>query len=121
MNPTPKRIPIPSDLVLKICINDLYDSDDELITIDDLSYIKLTFLCGGVEKVFELDPSSSCTAGSSIISDAEEDPYILVCLCTEDFLPGDLMLRSEVSIPDTRFHDDIRKEIAEANLYIKLV
>lgn len=113
---TPKRIPIPSDLVLKVCISDLYDSDAEAIDIEDLSAIKLTFSAGGAAKVFELDPADSAnnTDGASIVSpDNEEEPYIIVCLCTSELRPGQLALRSEVSIPDTRFHDDVRKEVAE--------
>ena len=113
---TPKRIPIPSDLVLKVCISDLYDSDAEAIDIEDLSAIKLTFSAGGAAKVFELDPADSAnnTDGASIVSpDNEEEPYIIVCLCTSGLRPGQLALRSEVSIPDTRFHDDVRKEVAE--------
>ena len=112
---TPKRIPIPSDLVLKVCINDLYDQDAEAIDINDLSAIKLTFTAGGASVDFDLDPSDSSnnTDGASIVTPSEEEPYILVCLCTNGLKPGQLNLRSEVTIPDNRFHDGKRKEVAE--------
>lgn len=112
---TPKRIPIPSDLVLKVCINDLYDQDAEAINITDLSAIKLSFAAGGASVDFKLDPfdSSSNTAGASIVTSSEGDPYILVCLCTNGLKPGQLTLRSEVTIPDDRFHDGKRKEVDE--------
>lgn len=121
MKKTPQCIPIPSDIVLKVCVNDLYDAENEAITLEDIDSIKLTFLAGGIEKEFDLIPEGECTEGASIvIPDDNSDPYIVVCLCTDGFLPGDLTLRSEINIPDTRFHDDIRKEIAEAELFIKL-
>lgn len=112
---TPKRIPIPSDLVLKVDISDLYDSSAEPIDITDLDAIKLTFAAGGATEVFELDPadSSNNTDGASIVEPTGEDPYIVVCLCTQNLRPGQLTLRSEVSIPDTRFHNNLRKEVDE--------
>lgn len=112
---TPKCIPIPSDLVLKVCINDLYDQDAEAIDITDLSAIKLTFAAGGASVDFELNPSDSSndTDGASIVTSSGGDPYILVCLCTNGLKPGQLTLRSEVTIPDDRFHDGERKEVDE--------
>lgn len=110
-----KRIPIPSDLVLKVCINDLYDQDAEAIGIEDLVAIKLTFAAGGASVDFDLDPSDSSnnTDGASIVTPEEEESHIIVCLCTEDLKPGQLTLRSEVTIPDNRFHSGERKEVAE--------
>jgi len=112
---TPKRIFIPSDLVLKVSLSDLFDSAADPIDITDLSSIKLTFTAGGASAVFELfpDDSASNTAGASIVEPEEGEPYIIVCLCTKDLKPGQLTLRSEVSIPDDRFHDNLRKEADE--------
>ena len=118
MNMTPKRIPIPSDLVLKVSINDLYDKDAEPIDITDVTAIKLIFSAGGASKSFDVNPDDE-TQNSSGVTLVEpdganaEDPYIIVCLCTQNLRPGQLTLRSEVSIPDTRFHNNIRKEVDE--------
>lgn len=123
---TPKRIPIPSDLVLKVSISDLYDKDAEPIDITDVTAIKLTFSAGGASKSFNVDPASAAnnTSGVTLVApdgaDAE-DPHIIVCLCTSELLPGQLSLRSEVSIPDTRFHDNLRKEVDEYTFPIILV
>lgn len=109
---TPKRIPIPSDLVLKVCITDLYDSDAEAIDITELNAIDLTFSAGGASVDFNIEAGSTPPDGVTIVT-TDGDPYIVVCLCTKDLLPGQLTLRSSVAIPDTRFHDSERVEVAE--------
>lgn len=112
---TSKRIPIPSDLVLKVCLSDLYDAEGEAITIDEVSSIKLTFTAGGAAVDFEIDMTDQTFPdGVSMVTPEEGgDPYLVVCLCTENLMPGQLALRSEVAIPDTRFHDSLRKEMDE--------
>lgn len=111
---TPKRIPIPSDLVLKVCLSDLYDAEGEAITIDDVSSIKLTFTAGGAAVDYEINiANQSFPDGVSRVDSDDEDPFLVVCLCTSSLMPGQLALRSEVAIPDTRFHDGLRKEMDE--------
>lgn len=113
-----KIIYIPSDVVLKVCISDLYDESGEPITIPDTSKVELTFTSGGASKSFVLDMEDTATLpeGVSVVTptgDNAESPYILVCLCTQGLLPGQLALRSDVSIPDTRFHEGVRHEADE--------
>lgn len=112
---TPRRIPIPSDLVLKVCLSDLYDDASNPMTIDELASVKLTFTAGGAAVDFEIDMTNQTFPdGVSMVTPEEgEDPYLVVCLCTENLMPGQLALRSEVAIPDTRFHDGLRKEMDE--------
>lgn len=115
---TPKRIPIPSDIVLKVTIHDLYDENADEIDITDVEAIKLTFSAGGASKIFEISPSESAnnTPGVTLVSPEGNDggdPHIIVCLCTGELLPGQLILRSEVSISDNRFHDNVRTEVDE--------
>lgn len=138
---TPKRIPIPSDLVLKVTFGDLYDSSVEPITIADLNAISLTFSSGGASITYDILPNHAVQdediheatpeedageinptlpEGVTIVTPQTGDPYIIVCLCTQDLLPGQLALRSTVTIPDTRFHDGERKEVAECLLDIIL-
>ena len=117
-----KIIYIPSDVVLKVCISDLYDESGEPITISDTSKVELTFTSGGASKSFVLDMDDSATLpeGVSIVTketnaneETDVDPYIVICLCTQGLLPGQLALRSDVSIPDTRFHEGVRHEVDE--------
>lgn len=111
---TPKRIPIPSDLVLKVRLSDLYDAEGEAITIDDVSSIKLTFTAGGAAVDYEINiANQSFPDGVSRANSDDEGPYLVVCLCTSPLMPGQLALRSEVEIPDARFHDGLRKEMDE--------
>ena len=120
---TPKRIPIPSDLVLKVNISDLYDSDAEPITIEDVDSITLTFSAGGASIVLEgIKPSiASYPSGVTKVASDEGEHYLVVCLCTSGLRPGQLTLRSEVAIPDNRFHDNLRTEIDEFVFPIILV
>ena len=113
----PQRYFIPSDLVLRVDINDLYDADDDPITINDVTHIQLTFTSGGASEVFEINPStpSENPSGASIVTPeaGKGNPYIIVCLCTKNLKPGQLTLRSDITIPDTRFHDNERHESDE--------
>lgn len=111
-----KNIPIPSDLVLKVAINDIFDESAEPIDITDLTKVTLSFSSGGASKDFEItfaEGVATCPDGISVVTPENEDPYFVVCLCTSGLKPGQLTLRSEVCIPDTRFHDDVRKEVSE--------
>lgn len=111
-----KIIYIPSDVVLKVCISDLYDESGEPITITDTSKVELTFTSGGASKSFVLDMEDMATLpeGVSVVTgETDVDPYIVICLCTQGLLPGQLALRSDVSIPDTRFHEGVRHEADE--------
>lgn len=122
---TPKRIPIPSDLVLKVSINDLFDEEAEPIDITDVNHIKLSFSAGGASVDFTVYPGDSeGTSDAATLVEpeaADADPYIIVCLCTKDLRPGQLSLRSEVSIPDDRFHNNYRIEVDEYQFPIILV
>lgn len=112
-----KNIPIPSDLVLKVSILDIFDESAEAIDITDLTAVSLSFSSGGASKTFDITFSegvATCPTGVSVVvPTGNEDPYFVVALCTKDLKPGQLTLRSEVCIPDTRFHDDVRKEVSE--------
>lgn len=118
----PQRIPIGGDLVLKVAPYDLYDSSGSKILVSALSRFDMKFVCGGVEKSFSYIPSGGTSTGVSLVEPTGADPYLVVCLCTEGFSPGDLVLRSTASIPDTRFssHSGVRKEMNEIPLMIKL-
>lgn len=126
----PKQIPIPSDVVLKVFLTDLYDSSGEKILITALPKVSLVFTSGGASKSFDVLPAT--IFGNGEVSEVEEgatevsspavsivnppegdDPYFVVCLCTKELLPGQLGLRAIASIPDARFHDGIRTEIDE--------
>lgn len=111
-----KNIPIPSDLVLKVSINDLFDEDGDPIDITELSKVKLSFSSGGASTDFEVTFAAgvaTCPSGVSVVSPQNEDPYFIVCLCTSGLMPGQLSVRSEVTIPDTRFHNSTRTEVSE--------
>jgi len=118
---TPKRINIPSDLVLKVALSDLYDEAGEAITIEDVTSIELTFLAGGSTKTFTVTLAEDAPSGVSLVTPEDEDPYLVVCLCTDDLQPGQLSLTSKVTIPDTRFHDGARIEVDQYLFPIILV
>lgn len=126
----PKQIPIPSDVVLKVFLTDLYDSSGEKLLVTALPKVSLVFTSGGASKSFDVFPATSF--GNGEVSEVEEgatevsspavsivnppegdDPYLVVCLCTKELLPGQLGLRSIASIPDARFHDGIRTEVCD--------
>lgn len=120
-----KNIPIPSDLVLKVSLSDLYGESGDPIALTDIKEVQLDFTSGGKTKTFTIDMEDLATIpdGVSVVTptgDNAESPYIVVCLCTGDLLPGQLALRSTVSIPDTRFHDDVRHEVSEYMFAINL-
>lgn len=111
-----KNIPIPSDLVLKVAIYDLFDQNGDAIDITELTKAKLTFSSGGASKDFEIifdAGQASCPDGVSVVNPDDDDPHFVVCLCTAGLMPGQLSVRSEAVIPDTRFHDGTRTEVSE--------
>lgn len=118
----PRRIPIGGDLVLKVAPYDLYNAAGEKILVTALQRFDMTFVCGGVEKKMQYIPTGGTSSGVSAVTPSTGDPYLVVCLCTDDFKPGDLVLKSVASIPDARFsmHNSVRKEPSEIPLMISL-
>ncbi len=111
-----RRHPIGQDLVLSVTLSNIVDETDTDVDAKDID-ITFAVSCGGVTKTFINDSDDN---SNSTVDWADDNNTALIALCTDDFKPGDLKIRVTASIPDTRFHDDLRKEIADCDPLIKL-
>ena len=114
-----RRHPIGQDLVLAVTLADIQTSDAGVTEVADPVDIALDFAvsCGGVTQHYTNDPDDS---SNTDVSWNDAGDTAVLAICTDAYKPGDVRIRVTARIPDDRFHDDLRKEIADCDPKIKL-